>query len=266
MAIRIWHQSFTVLEDLAAYDAALKAHFKKVARPETVIEMHGMRPGTFRTNYPGDDISHVAIQHLHSLQFLSAAVKAEREGFDAFAISTLPEPALREARNLVRIPVVGYGESAMLTACMLGRKFGVLVFIEKLTDLVATNVAGHGLSSRFVGVQFAGFTFNDVLEGFEKPGPLIDRFREAARRLIDSGADVIIPGEAPLNVLLAANGVSSVDEATVIDSLATWVKHAEMLVDLRRQSGIERSQRGYNGTSPEQSRVDELMQLYGLGG
>jgi len=29
MAIRIWHQSFTVLSDLAAYDEALRDHFQK---------------------------------------------------------------------------------------------------------------------------------------------------------------------------------------------------------------------------------------------
>ncbi len=37
MAIRIWHQSFTVLSDLAAYDDALRAHFKRVARPDTKL-------------------------------------------------------------------------------------------------------------------------------------------------------------------------------------------------------------------------------------
>ncbi|WP_248914940.1 aspartate/glutamate racemase family protein [Pseudomonas moorei] len=33
--------------------------------------------------------------------------------------------------RLLDIPVVGHGESAMLTACMLGRTFGVLVFIDE---------------------------------------------------------------------------------------------------------------------------------------
>jgi Asp/Glu/hydantoin racemase len=32
--------------------------------------------------------------------------------------------------------VVGRGESAMLTACMLGRTFGVLVFIDELAEQV----------------------------------------------------------------------------------------------------------------------------------
>jgi Asp/Glu/hydantoin racemase len=264
MTIRIWHQSFTVLEDLRTYEEALQAHFRKVARPDTIIETHGMRPGTFRTDYPGHDIKHAALQHFHGTQFLEAAVRAEREGADAYAISTLPEPALREARNLLSIPVVGYGESAMLTSCMLGQRFGVLLFIEGMADLVVSNAVRHGLSSRFGGAEFVGFGFQDVLEGFSRPGPLIDRFRTAARRMIDKGVDVIIPGEAPLNVLLAANGVTDVDGATVIDSLACWIKHAEMLVDLRRQCGTNRSQRGYFGSRPEAGRIDEILTFYNM--
>ena len=65
MAMRIWHQSFTVLQDLPAYDDALKAHFKKVARPDTEIVMHGMAEGTYPTNYPGTDICFDEIGRAH---------------------------------------------------------------------------------------------------------------------------------------------------------------------------------------------------------
>ncbi|RYY96928.1 MAG: racemase [Comamonadaceae bacterium] len=265
MSVRIWHQSFTVLSDLGAYDDALKAHFRRVARPDTEVVMHGMRPGTYRSNYPGNDIRHAGLQHLHSLQFVQAGLAAERDGFDAYAISTLPDPALREIRSMLRIPVVGYGESAMLTSCLLGTRFAVVVFISELTDLLAANVEKYGLASRFAGVTDVGFRFNDVLEGFASPGPLIDRFRAAARQRIAAGAEVIIPGEAPLCVLLASQGISSVDGVPVMDSLSCWIKHAEMLVDLKRQSGVERCQRGYFNEPPARERIDELMAFYGLG-
>ncbi|MBU1361377.1 MAG: aspartate/glutamate racemase family protein [Gammaproteobacteria bacterium] len=265
MTIRIWHQSFTVLSDLGAYDDALRAHFKHVARPDTEVVMHGMRPGTYRSNYPGNDIRHAALQHLHATQFIEAGLAAEREGFDAYAISSLPDPALREIRSLLRIPVVGYGESAMLSSCLLGARFAVMVFISELTDLIADNAVKYGLGGRFAGVTDVGFRFNDVLEGFSSPGPLIDRFREAARKRIAEGAEVLIPGEAPLCVLLASQKISSVDGVPVLDSLSCWVKHAEMLVDLKRQSGVERCQRGYWNEPPARERVDELMAFYGRG-
>jgi Asp/Glu/hydantoin racemase len=266
MSLRIWHQSFTVLSDLGAYDEALKAHFRRVARPDTEVVMHGMRAGTYRTNYPGNDIRHAGLQHLHSLQFVQAGLRAEQEGFDAYAISSLPDPALREVRGLLRIPVVGYGESAMLTSCLLGARFAVMVFISELAELVAANVDKYGLAARFAGASDVGFRFADVLEGFGRPAPLIDRFREAARRRIAAGAEVIIPGEAPLCVLLASQGISDVDGVPVLDALSCWVKHAEMLVDLRRQSGIARCQRGYFNEPPARERIDELLAFYRLEG
>lgn len=263
MAVRIWHQSFTVLSDLMVYDAALRAHFKRVARPDTEIVMHGMRPGTYRSNYPGDDIKHVGLQYLHGLQFIATAIEAEKQGFDAYALSTLPEPALREIRGLVDIPVVGYGESAMLQACLVAPRFGVLVFISELAELVSDNAARHGFGERFVAARDVGFRFKDVLSAFADPTALLDKFRQAARALIAAGAQAIIPGEAPLNVLLAANGVTEVDGAPVIDSLAAWIKHAELLVDQRRAGG-QRSRRGYFGALPEPTRRDEVLRFYGV--
>jgi len=35
--MKIWHQSFTVLEDLPAYRAAMEAHIRKVVRPDTQV-------------------------------------------------------------------------------------------------------------------------------------------------------------------------------------------------------------------------------------
>jgi allantoin racemase len=263
MAIRIWHQSFTVLSDLAAYDDALRAHFKRVARPDTEIVQHGLKPGTYRTNYPGDDIKHSAFLNLHGLQFIGAAVQAEREGFDAFGLSTLPEPGLRDIRSLVDIPVVGYGESAMLQACLVARRFGVLAFIPELAELVTENAHRYGLGERLVAARDVGFRFNDVLAAFSTPAPLIERFRDSARTLIAAGAEAIIPGEAPLNVLLAMNGVTEVDGAPVIDSLGAWVRDAEKLVDMRRL-GAKPNRRGYFNALVDRERRDEILRLYGL--
>jgi allantoin racemase len=261
--MKIWHQSFTVLTDLGVYQAALKSHFKKVARPDTQIDLHGMNPGTYRTNYPGSDIRHAALHYMHGVQFMAAAVQAEKEGYDVYAISSLPDPTLRETRALVDIPVVGYGESAMLTACMLGRTFGVLVFIDDLNDLIAENVSGHGLASRFIGAEPVGFTFADVLKGFDDATDLIARFKESARRLIARGADVIIPGEAPMNILLARNGVTEVDGVPVLDSLAAWVKQAEAMHDLRTICGIKPCRKGYYHSLPPADRVREVLAFYG---
>src|SRR3954466_16151369 len=187
MAMRIWHQSFTVLEQLPAYAARLQEHFKKVARPDTEIAMHGMHPKTYRTNYPGTDIKHNYMQYLHGQQFVLAGIAAEEAGFDAYAIMSIPEPALRETRSLIDIPVVGYGESSMLTARMLGERMGVLLFIEQMAPIIEENAARIGLAAKFGGARFVGFTFDDVLKAYKEPASLIARFQSAAREMIRDG-------------------------------------------------------------------------------
>lgn len=263
MSMRIWHQSFTVLADLPAYNDALAAHFKKVARPDTEIVMHGMAEGTYPTNYPGTDICFDVVQRLHAPQFLLAGIAAEEQGYDAYAVSSIPDIMLRETRASINIPAVGYGESAMLFACTLGEKFGILNFIEGMAGQLADNAQRYGLGRRFVAARHVGFTFADVLKGYSNPAELIERFKVSACNMIADGADVIIPGEAPLCVLLARNGVNRVDDVPVMDSLAAWIKMAESLVDLKRNSGLSPSRRGYFQGMPPRERLKELLKFYG---
>jgi len=262
--IRIWHHSFTVLEKLPPYADALAAHFRKVARPETEVVMHGMHPETYRTSYPGNDIQYGYFQTLHAQQFLMGAVAAEEQGFDAFAMMTLPEPGIQECRSLVDIPVVGYGESAMTVASLLGDRIGILAFIKEMLPTLDRNVARIGLSARYAGAHYVGFGFNDVLAAYSDPAPLLERFRAAARGLIAQGADVIIPGEAPLCMLLNRAGIAEVDGVPLVDSLAATIKCTEMLVDLRRSTGVKQSKRGYFAATPPRERLKELWAFYGL--
>ncbi len=264
MGIRIWHQSFTVLGNLPAYADALDAHFRKVARPDTDVVLHGMHDETYRTNYPGTDIRHVYFQYLHGQQFVLGGIAAEEQGFDAYAIMSLPEPALRETRSLIDIPVVGYGESSMLTATMLGECMGVLLFIEEMAPQIEENARRVGLGGRFGGARDVGFRFDDVLAGFSNPAPLLEKFFAAARAMIRDGVDVIIPGEAPLCVLLGRNGVNRVDEVPVLDALGATIKMAEAMVDLKRACGVSPARNGYFTAKPPRERVNELISLYGM--
>ncbi len=262
--MKIWHQSFTVLEDLPPYRDAMAAHMRKVLRPDTQVEMHGQLPGTYPSNYPGSDLGFLALGSLHSLQWVLRAVEAERNGFDAYAMATIPNPLIREIRTLVDIPVVGYGEASYHVASMLGRRFGVLVFIDRMAPLLEEHIAGHGLASRCVGVRPSGVTFQQVLAGYTTPGPVIERFQETAREMIRAGADVIIPGEMPLNVLLAINGVKMVDGMPILDGLAVTMKMAEAFADLRKTIGFSQSRHGFYGERPKGERLDQVLAFYGL--
>ncbi|MGZ9014470.1 MAG: aspartate/glutamate racemase family protein, partial [Burkholderiales bacterium] len=167
-------------------------------------------------------------------------------------------------RSIVDIPVVGYGESSMLVARMLGERMGALIFIEGMAPVIEENAKRVGIESKFAGARFVGFTFDDVLQAYEEPSGLLDRFHTAARAMIREGVDVIIPGEAPLCALLMKHGITRVDDAPVVDALGATIKMAESMVDLRRASGLTPARRGYYTDKPPRERVKELVDLYGL--
>ncbi|MNG03660.1 hypothetical protein D3C84_867490 [compost metagenome] len=75
---------------------------------------------------------------------------------------------------------------------------------------------------------------------------------------------MIIPGEAPLNVLLASHGINAVDGVPVLDSLGAWIKQAEAMVDLQRANGTRTCNSGYFSARPDPVRVREIFQFYGL--
>ena len=262
--MKIWHQSFTELDLLPAYREAMERHMRRVVSPGTEVVLHGVRPGTYPSNYPGTDISYSSLFALHGTQWITQALKAQDEGFDAYAMCTLPNPFIREIRSLVDMPVVGYGEANMHMACMLGHRFGMLLFIDRMIPLYQEQMGIYGLQSRCAGIRPVGFTFNDVLTAWSDPTELIGRFEKSAGLLIDQGVDVIIPGEMPLNILLATHGITRVQGVPIMDGIAVTLKLAEMQVSLKNTVGLSQSRQGWMNAAPDRKRVDEVLAFYGL--
>ena len=177
---------------------------------------------------------------------------------------TLPNPMLRETRSIIDIPVIGMGETCCHLATMFGQRFAIMLFIERMIPLYREQVRNYGLADRCAGVIPSGLRFQDVLSGYANPGPVIEQFQEAARRVIkETGADVILPGEVPLNLLLARNNVTRVDDVPIIDGLASTMKMAELMVDLQKATGIKHSRHGWFNSVPSQERVDQVGRAIG---
>ena len=118
--MKIWHQSLTSIENVPQYRDAVIQHIQKVARPDVEVVIHGMSKETYPAEYPGHFITYAYLQNLHSEQFIRNALIAESAGYDCMFIGTIPDVGLLEARTLVDIPVIGYGQASFHFASMLG--------------------------------------------------------------------------------------------------------------------------------------------------
>ena len=139
------------------------------------------------------------------------------------------------------------------------------MFIPELADLYRRQRPSLRASAIILwSARDVGFRFTDVLAAFDRPGALLERFRAAARALIARGAQAIIPGEAPLNVLLARSGRDggrwrSGDRQPW--SLGSRRRGRGGCAALRRFAPVAQ---GYFGALADRSRRDEILSFYGL--
>ncbi len=263
MTMRIWHQSFTVLDDVPHYRDALARHMQAQAQPDTVIDLHGMRAGTYPSDYPGTHIGYAYLAGLHKEQFVHAALRAQDEGYDAFFIATLPDTAYEEVRTVVDIPVVTYGHTSVLMAAMLGECVGIVNFIAALEPQIRRNMRNYRLDGVLGPILQVETEFTDVMAAYADPGPLVAAFERAARRAIADGATVIVPGEGPLNVFLADQRLSRVDDVPVLDSLGTCIRVAELRASQHRDQGLFAARVGFYGAQPPRPLLDAAREFYG---
>jgi Asp/Glu/hydantoin racemase len=239
--MRIWHQSFTDLTVMPLYRKTLAEHAAAVMGGEALVSVHGLRPGTYAQGCaPIDAIKYRYVAAVHELQICDAALVAEREGFDAMAIGCFFDPGLRAARSLVNIPVASLGESCALAACSLGRKFGLVTLCEDQSADYSDMLQAYGLERCYAGAVSLDPPIDEfALEAEEATAREIEeRFGAACARIIELGADVVIPADGVLNEFLVRRGrLKARDDVPVMDSLGVLFQHAAFLARLARTTG-----------------------------
>lgn len=151
------------------------------------------------------------------------------ETVDGAIVAAFGDPGLFGARELFDIPVVGMAEAAMLTACMLGRRFSIVTFAQALGPWYRECVEMHGMGARCAGVRMLDGGFRSITDVQEEKETLLIEL--AHRAIREDDADVIILGGAPLAGL--ATKVRGRIPVPVIDQAAAAVRQAETLIALK---------------------------------
>jgi Asp/Glu/hydantoin racemase len=236
----------TTLEDQPGYARLLKEHAQRVCAADTEVDLHGAMPGTHSSDLAPIQAAGLAwLAELNALQIVENVIRAEREGYDAVAMSCFGDPQLDACRGLVDIPVVSAFENSLLVASTCARAFGLLVPTESAIRNNRKRVRHYGFEHRVAAIAACDppLTEYEMERAFEG-GPIVDQLVAGIRGLIRQGADIIIPAEGVLNALLVRNGIASVDGAPVFDSFGALVANAEMLVRLQRSTGLRNARRG----------------------
>lgn len=258
--MRIWYQSAVEMAGASPYREALEKHFRRVADPGTQVEVFGVPTGTWAGQQPSQLFGYPAVFHAAlGPAFLRNAVRAEREGYDAFIVGTYIEPYLREIRAAVDIPVVSSLEATLLVGCSTAHTIGLVTLNQSLLWSLKVSIERHRLSSRVGAMLVVEPELNEreVIGLLAEPETYLGRFVETAKRAVAAHADAVIPAEGILAEIVAANGVTSVDGAAVLDGIGIPVAYAEMLVKLWRGTGLRMGRRWHHPRPPA-----ELLDLF----
>ena len=260
--MKIWYQSLFDAGRIPAYFDSVRKRVPTVARPGTEVHLHAMPEGIYGGRPPAEVVVYPYIAALHAQVILDNALRAQAEGYDVFALSSVQDPAIEEARSVLDIPVVGYGEAAMHFSCLLGSRFVIIAFGERFDQMLDLRVRRLGLAERALPTMLMEDTsFADVGKGLDDPTALVAAFSRTAREAIARGAEAIIPGQLYLSEAIARAGLTRIDEVPIIDGLAALVKMAEAMADLKKL-GISVTRRGYTHARAPQDVLDQARKFH----
>jgi allantoin racemase len=235
--LRIWYQSFTHPKEARPYQQRMVEYLTQAARPHTAFELSGMDPPSRK---------HRITELRCALDVVRNALRAEREGFDAFILGHFQDSGLWEARSAVKIPVIGLGEQSMLHACTLGGKIGLVTIDPYYIPFHEEQVRRYGLQQRVVAVTAVRTSAQDYVRAFEDAagrGAIREQYQREIDRLAAQGIEVIIPAGGLPSLLLENDKDLDLHGAILLNGLVVAVKAAEAAVDLRR----------FNGTGPSRA-------------
>lgn len=227
-----------------------KKNFDLVRRPDTEITLRVSEWGVLGM----EGLSCPALDTLNTQLIFQAAKNAEAEGFDAILITCFGDPMIDQLRAFVNIPVVGIGEASFRMAAMMGKKFGVLHVNNKVVAECVKQIHEYGLGDYLAGIMATPESAEEQVEALVDAHETIENFKICGRKLIEMGAEVLIPAcglmapalrVAPKCENIYPNGFTEVDGVPILDVLGVGIKYAEMMVDLKRAGSPWISRSGF---------------------
>ena len=157
------------------------------------------------------------------------AIKAEANGYDAVVPFGTLDAGIELSRNLVKIPMVGAGQSVMHLGAQLSNRLGVVAYEDKSIPFMRKQMHAWRVADYVVGIRGIGIP---LPESSKNRDAMRGRFIEVARYLIDHcDAEIIVPmGVTMVPVQYSPQEMEQELGVPVMNALKTSIQTAEMMV------------------------------------
>jgi len=257
--MKLWYQSLAREAQSIPYGTDLKKVIGAAADSGTTVHVQGLSEAA------GIGAHYRFLEYHDTKEVIYNAIKAEREGYDAFLIGNITDAGIREAREMVNFPVLGLSETSLHVASIMGAKFGLVAISGKWIPRLMENVDRYGLRQRFAAIEVMETSPLDLRQAFRDEGrrkDVIARFTSAAGKLLAKGAEVIIPAGGEVGVFVTGAGLFEIDRAPIVNGIFELIKMGEMAVRLKVLTGRFTSKRfGY--APPTGDFLKRIREHYG---
>jgi Asp/Glu/hydantoin racemase len=126
--------------------------------------------------------------------------------------------------------VDGPAEACLHVASIIGDRFGLIVYHKSLVSFSRAIVRRYGMEHRVVGLGISGFDLPDLAAHHDE---VVENFVREARRLVDQGADVIIPmGISQCPVHIEPDWLQGELGVPVVEGIGAPIRMAALLAGL----------------------------------
>lgn len=224
------------------FDEMVEKEFRAHASEKTEIEVVHLDKGPASIESEFDE-------SLAAPDILNKVIEAEERGFDGVITDCFGDPAVKAAREIVDIPVVGAAEPSMLFACSLGQRFSVVTVLENVIPMIENIAKVLGVYEKLASVRSVNIP---VLELHDRDKLKSALYEEMLKAIREDKAHVLILGctgmmgvANDLHEMLKKDGY----DVPVIDPAAASIKFLEALIGL----GVKQSRLTYM-KPPEKER------------
>jgi len=247
---RIWVQGATDRVHMAPYISRVEAHLREILDPEFSF--------TFNSTTPPATTTHALTEYRIGAAFVRGAVKAGKQGYDGMMITHFQDAALAEVKSVARIPVLGLGETTLFHALTLGRRIGLVTINPAFIPWHEDQVIRYRIQDRVVGVRAVDARVSDYIDAFASKkafDKLKPRWERECRKLLEAGADVIVPAGGLPMMLFSG----TFEGAPVVNGVTLLAKSTEMAIKLREKAGMFSVSRRSNFVHPPDKALKEFL-------
>jgi allantoin racemase len=163
-------------------------------------------------------------------KYIESFKRAERDGYDAVVPLGMLDLGVEGGKSAVDIPVVGPCEACLHLASLIGDRFGLIIYHERLLAFNRAIIRRYGMEQRVVGFGVSGFDLPDLTAHRDE---VVENFVHEARRLIGEGAEVIIPmGISQCPVHIKPGWLQEQLGVPVVEGFGAPIRMAALLVGL----------------------------------